>query len=202
MNLPSDDVFGFTQQTAMILEGFNAGDLIPEFKKRNISTSVLSELTKDDFITLGASEELADNIVKEIGPKLRKSKAPLADLFDNPSNQSEKIIEIIKNSHLQLGFLQAFMNYNRVKLSKESCDFIIDLNKNTRASQALCLVTKCAIEQINNLQLDLHQLLTSMKGADTTKNQSHKYKFIGGIGLSICLIGSSIFVINILKKST
>ncbi|KAH0564274.1 uncharacterized protein LOC123272840 [Cotesia glomerata] len=199
MNLPSDDVFGFTQQTAMILEGFEATDLIPEFKKRNISTSVLSELSKEDFMTLGASEELADKIIKQLGSKLRKPKSPFNSLIDNSSIREEKLTDIIKNTHQQLAFFQVFINFNRVKLSKLTDDYVIDLNKNVRASEALHLVTKCAIQQLNDLQSDIRKLVTIIE-ADETKNQSQKRKLIGA-GLFIGLIGSSILIINFLKKS-
>ncbi|XP_074112776.1 uncharacterized protein LOC141536271 [Cotesia typhae] len=199
MNLPSDDVFGFTQQTAMILEGFEAADLIPEFKKRNISTSVLSELSKEDFMTLGASEELADKIVKQLGFKLRKPKLQFNSLIDNSTIREEKLTDMLKNTHQQLALLQIFINFNRVKLSKLTDDFVIDLNKNVRASEALHLVTKCAIQQLNDLQSDIRQLVTIVE-ADETKNQSQKHKLIGA-GLFIGLIGSSILIINILKKS-
>lgn len=47
------DPFGFTKQTATLLRGLNASELIPECKKRNISTDVLHELSVQELIMLG-----------------------------------------------------------------------------------------------------------------------------------------------------
>lgn len=47
------DPFGFTKQTATLLRGLNASELISECKKRNISTDVLHELSVQELIMLG-----------------------------------------------------------------------------------------------------------------------------------------------------
>ena len=47
------DPFGFTKQTMSLLRGLGAPELIPECKKRNISTDVLHELTVQELIMLG-----------------------------------------------------------------------------------------------------------------------------------------------------
>lgn len=65
------DPLGFTRQTAMILEGLNAQDLIPEFKKRNIPTDALPELSKDDLMVLGATDELADKLQQQFKIRVR-----------------------------------------------------------------------------------------------------------------------------------
>ncbi|KOC70195.1 hypothetical protein WH47_08541 [Habropoda laboriosa] len=47
------DPFGFTKQTASLLRGLGASELIPECKKRNISTDVLHELSIQELVMLG-----------------------------------------------------------------------------------------------------------------------------------------------------
>lgn len=47
------DPFGFTKQTMSLLRGLGVPELIPECKKRNISTDVLHELTVQELIMLG-----------------------------------------------------------------------------------------------------------------------------------------------------
>lgn len=47
------DPLGFTKQTATLLRGLGASELIVECKKRNISTDVLQELTVQELIMLG-----------------------------------------------------------------------------------------------------------------------------------------------------
>lgn len=49
-----EDVLGFTKQTETLITGLGGTpDVIKEFRKRNISTDELSELTEFDLIKLG-----------------------------------------------------------------------------------------------------------------------------------------------------
>lgn len=64
-----EDPLGFTKRTASILDGLGAGEIANEFKKRHISTDALGKLTKDDFIKLGASIELADSMYQQFNTK-------------------------------------------------------------------------------------------------------------------------------------
>ena len=48
-----EDPLGFTKQTATMLEGLGAKHLIPQFKRRNISTHDLPALCKEDLMVLG-----------------------------------------------------------------------------------------------------------------------------------------------------
>lgn len=48
-----EDPLGFTKQTATMLIGLGAGELIPQFRKRNISTQALAALSKRDLLVLG-----------------------------------------------------------------------------------------------------------------------------------------------------
>lgn len=48
-----EDVLGFTNQTAILLCGMGAKDLVPTFKERNVSTVMLAELTVEDLKLLG-----------------------------------------------------------------------------------------------------------------------------------------------------
>ena len=63
MSFNYEDPLGFTKRTATILEGLGAGDIINEFKKRNISTDALSKLTKNDFIKLPTNKEYFTKII-------------------------------------------------------------------------------------------------------------------------------------------
>lgn len=47
------DPFSFTKQTATLLRGLGAPELIPECKKINVSTDTLHELSTQDLIVLG-----------------------------------------------------------------------------------------------------------------------------------------------------
>lgn len=51
------DPFSFNKQTATLLRGLGASELISECKKRNISTHVLHELSTQELIMLGKLEE-------------------------------------------------------------------------------------------------------------------------------------------------
>lgn len=47
------DPSGYNKQTATLLRGLGAPELIPECKKRNISIDVLHELSVQELIMLG-----------------------------------------------------------------------------------------------------------------------------------------------------
>lgn len=48
-----NDYLGFTKQTALVLRSLGGNNLIKPCEERNISTSELHKLTKNDFIQLG-----------------------------------------------------------------------------------------------------------------------------------------------------
>ncbi|KAK0087528.1 hypothetical protein PV325_000778 [Microctonus aethiopoides] len=149
-----DDYFAFTKQTAMILEGLGIGDLIPQFKYRNISTQALSQLSKDDFITLGVHENIADNIIKQLSSRVDKQRLKI---IMNTENNAQ-FRDIIKIGNQQLSFIQAFIKYTQLKFLQTPVDYIIDPNCNKRASEALCTVANCTIEEINNFEEILRQI--------------------------------------------
>ncbi|KAK0182393.1 hypothetical protein PV327_000537 [Microctonus hyperodae] len=183
-----DDYFAFTKQTAMILEGLGIGDLIPQFKYRNISTQALSQLSKDDFITLGVPENMADSIVKQLSSRVDKHKLKM---IMNTENNAQ-FRDIIKIGIQQLSYIQAFITYSRLKLSQTPVDYIIDPNCNKRATEALCEVANCTIEEINNFEEILRQMSTylSEDGSKKKQSKSRFFTIIKGIGVSICLIYS------------
>lgn len=49
----NEDVLGFTNQTAVLLCGMGAKDLLPQFMDKNISTELLADLTITDLRMLG-----------------------------------------------------------------------------------------------------------------------------------------------------
>ena len=54
-----EDVLGFTRQTEMLLTGIGAPpDVIKEFRKRNLSSDELSQLTEFDLVKLGITQFL------------------------------------------------------------------------------------------------------------------------------------------------
>lgn len=63
----------------MILEGLGAGDLIPQFKRRNISTQALSQLSKEDFMTIGANKDLSQIMVKQLRLGSEKNEGQVID---------------------------------------------------------------------------------------------------------------------------
>ncbi|XP_046426111.1 uncharacterized protein LOC124182636 isoform X2 [Neodiprion fabricii] len=100
MELPGfrecEDVLGFTNQTAVLLSGMGAKELVPQFRERNISTEMLANLTHDDLVLLGASHELAHRMLKQLSPILRRTGLTVL----TPQQKLDQLLESLENNEI------------------------------------------------------------------------------------------------------
>ncbi|XP_011303749.1 uncharacterized protein [Fopius arisanus] len=191
--MDNGDPLGFTKQTAMILEGLNARDLIPEFRKRNISTDALPELSKDDLMVLGATEELADKLQQQLKIRVKKIE-PARDL-----NQEKigKLLDTLKKGRQQLYLIDTFVLYSHRRIMESSIDFLIDQNKNERASEALVMAISSTLEDLGIVERDYWELSSFI----TEKSYGKLFKPIGeSLLIAVAVLTCSIFAWKFCKK--
>lgn len=187
MSFNYEDPLGFTKRTASILEGLGAGDIINEFKKRNISTDALSKLTKDDFIKLGASDELADSMNQQFN--LKNQYHQLIHL-DDDNNSIKDLFEVLKSGREHLHLIKSFFTYAYKRVRMCPNDFIVDQNKNERASKILAQAAMATLHEVDQLEYHIAQLLLQIRKADKKKHNVRVYLLaVGGFaGLSVALL--------------
>ncbi|XP_033347806.1 synaptogyrin [Bombus vosnesenskii] len=152
------DPFGFTKQTATLLRGLGASELIVECKKRNISTDVLHELTVQELIMLGTDCKKAEELKNYLNIRKRRSNIVITNVED----RIEHFLEIIKDAEQQFCLIQAFMAYCRLRLVKEKINIFIDPNKCLSASKVLPIAvaaTLTELEEVNKNISELNELI-------------------------------------------
>ncbi|XP_012274194.1 uncharacterized protein LOC105696354 [Orussus abietinus] len=180
-----EDPLGFTKQTALLLKGLGCTDLIPQFKKRNISTTELSELDEEDFITLGADRELAEKLVTQFNIKYKRGES--SELI--AQHRLKELIEILRNGKQELSLLQALITFARLKLLKEQTDFFIDYDEPLRASQALSMAASATLLEIKDAE---HKLCELAGYLDMNNESKRRYIYlsalISGIGVTVYIV--------------
>ena len=175
------DPFSFNKQTATLLRGLGASELIAECKKRNISTHVLHELSTQELIMLGASSEKAEEIKNALDIKRKRSA-----IVTSVQDRIQHFFEIFKHGEQQLSLIQAFVAYSRLRLSKERINFFIDPNKCLSASQILPVsvnATLVEVEEAREKLYELEQLILRSKVKAKCGSAHIFYVFSISIGL-------------------
>ncbi|XP_033219515.1 uncharacterized protein LOC117174471 [Belonocnema kinseyi] len=183
-----EDVLGFTKQTETLIKGLGGTpDVIKEFRKRNISTDELSELTEFDLIKLGADYTLITGILTQLKNVQRKSSENLT-----LQHRFKSVIEIVKNGQSHLDLLSAYIAYARLRLSKEQINFFIEPDKSLRASQALKIAVKATLKEIDDISRELSSLEKYISTMDDNIPHTKKYiklgMAVGGLGLTVCVL--------------
>ncbi|XP_076392089.1 synaptogyrin [Megachile rotundata] len=148
------DSFSFNKQTATLLRGLGIPELIPEFRKRNISTDILHELSTQELILLGVDSQKAEEIRKALNVKKRRSRITQTNVED----RLQHFLEIIKHGEHQLSLIQAFVAYCRLRLTKERINIFIDPNKCLSASEALPISVSATLAEVEEAQSNLSNL--------------------------------------------
>ncbi|XP_015433357.1 PREDICTED: synaptogyrin-2 [Dufourea novaeangliae] len=146
--------FSFTKQTASLLRGLGVPELIPECKKRNISTDTLHELTTEELIMLGADSKKAEEIRNALNIKGRRSGVVVTNIQD----RLEHFLEIIKHGEQQLSLIQAFVSYCRLRLKKERINIFVNPNKSLSASEILPIAVNATLTELEEAKQNLYEL--------------------------------------------
>ncbi|XP_015517166.1 uncharacterized protein LOC107222349 isoform X1 [Neodiprion lecontei] len=174
-----EDVLGFTNQTAVLLSGMGAKELVPQFRERNISTEMLANLTHDDLVLLGASHELAHRMLKQLSPILRRTSLTVL----TPQQKLDQLLESLENNGKHLSLINAFVTYTRLRLNKEKMDSFIEINGNLRSSQALELAVAATISEIEEARSALQELKLSLEDGGTSRSTTFYFATVSGLGL-------------------
>lgn len=148
------DPFGFTKQTATLLRGLNASELIPECKKRNISTDVLHELSVQELIMLGLNSKKAEELQNILNIEKRRSNIVITNVED----RIEHYLQIIKHGEQQFSLIQALIAYCRLRLIKEKINIFVDLNKCLSASNVLPISIDATLTELEKAKKNLLEL--------------------------------------------
>ncbi|KZC11267.1 Synaptogyrin-2 [Dufourea novaeangliae] len=154
--------FSFTKQTASLLRGLGVPELIPECKKRNISTDTLHELTTEELIMLGADSKKAEEIRNALNIKGRRSGVVVTNIQD----RLEHFLEIIKHGEQQLSLIQAFVSYCRLRLKKERINIFVNPNKSLSASEILPIAVNATLTELEEAKQNLYELEELILGMD------------------------------------
>ncbi|XP_011335192.1 uncharacterized protein LOC105278063 isoform X2 [Ooceraea biroi] len=125
----------FNWQTEAILCGLNAKDLIDEFKRKNIRTAALHQLSADDFEYLGASKILADSLACELRI-IKKDKDKELCYLNRYTGERPDTGEVLQLTVDQLDTIKNFVTYCKCKLREECCDLFMDFDTSIRAAHS------------------------------------------------------------------
>ena len=177
------DSFSFTKQTATLLRGLGIRELIPEFKKRNISTDVLHELSTEELIILGVDPQKAEELKNTLNVKKRKFRITQTNVQD----RLQHFLEIIKHGEQQLSLIQAFVAYCRLRLAKERINIFIDPDKCLSASEVLPVSVSATLAEVKEAQKNLSQLQELILRQSDVKSKRDNTRricvLISGLGL-------------------
>lgn len=191
------DSFSFTKQTATILRGLGISELIPEFRKRNISTDILHELSAQELIILGVDSQKAEEIRKSLNVKKRRPRITQTNIED----RLQHFLEIIKHGEHQLSLIQAFVAYCRLKLTKERINIFIDPNKCLSASEALPISVSATLAEVEEAQSNLSNLEKLILLQSEVKSQRGNSRricvLISGLGV-VTLVVLKIYLTRVL----
>ncbi|XP_076382267.1 synaptogyrin [Megalopta genalis] len=147
------DPFGFTKQTAILLRGLDASELIPSCKKRNISTDVLHELSVQEFMILGADSKKAEEIKKALSIR-RKSGVIVTSIQD----RLDDFFEIITYGEQHLCSISPFLTYWRLRLVTERINIFVNPDKCLSASHILPISIDATLSEFEKTLENLTEL--------------------------------------------
>lgn len=73
-----------------------------------------------------------------------------------------QLIKVLTNANQQLNLIETFVAYSRLRIAETPKDFVIDSNKNIRASQALCGAIACTIADVEDLERNYRALASDL----------------------------------------
>ncbi|XP_043516457.1 synaptogyrin [Frieseomelitta varia] len=148
------DPFGFTKQTMSLLRGLGVPELIPECKKRNISTDILHELTVQELIMLGVNPKKAEELQSTLNIKRKRSNIVITKVED----RVEHFLEIIKHGEQQFCLIQALIAYCRLRLVKEQINIFVDPNHCLTASKILPIAVAATLTELEDAKKNLSEV--------------------------------------------
>ena len=88
-------------------------------------------------------------------------------------------------------------------MTKNPEDFIIDPNKNIRASQALCVATACIMKELDELETSFQELAKEFPDYQITtkKRKSRLPVFFTGLGLIASLAITTRYALHYIKQT-
>ncbi|XP_048508556.1 uncharacterized protein LOC105689907 isoform X2 [Athalia rosae] len=182
----NEDPLGLTNQTAILICGMGAKELLPKMRDKNISTEVLADLTIDDLKLLGATPELADHMSKQISPLAKRLRRPTI----TSQKRLDELSNALVNSNKHLALLHAFIAYARLRMEKASIDSFIERDQNLYSSQALEMAIEATICEIHDARSALKNLELFLMGETTSKSPARYAQFaaFSTVALIACLV--------------
>ncbi|XP_043678690.1 uncharacterized protein LOC122634133 [Vespula pensylvanica] len=180
-----NDYLGFTKQTALVLRSLGGNNLIKPCEERNISTSELHKLTKNDFIQLGADENLAEQLLNRLKITSRND----YEIRPGMQNKFENFINMLENSKKQLNFIGIYIAYCRLRLQMQQNNFFIEPNKGLTATSALYIAVMEALNEVNDMEKAIKELYTLVPKDTKAKSKRLIYfsTLFAGLGLVVYL---------------
>ncbi|KAI4499777.1 hypothetical protein M0802_005033 [Mischocyttarus mexicanus] len=178
--------YKFNKSTAMILHTLEADHLIAPCKERNISTKELHNLTVDDFIELGADENLAKKLFRDLTIKLRNATKEKFMMQKYPN-----IIETLDNSKEQLNLISAGVAYTRIKLRDNGIDnTFLNSRELVTTNSILCISITQNLNAVNDMEKAIEELYTLVPKNTIKKGRIGNISsaLLAGLGLVLCLI--------------
>ncbi|XP_047362971.1 uncharacterized protein LOC124954295 [Vespa velutina] len=176
----------YTKQTELILRNVGAGSLLKECQKRNISSNELHMLTKQDFIHLGADENLAEKLLNRL--KIASKNNLHIKLV--MQNKFEDVIKMIENNNKQLNFIDMYINYIRLKLMKTKKNFYIEVDELLTVASVLYIGVTETLLEVDDMEKAIKELYALVPKDDKPKKTKRFIYFSAlftGLGLVICL---------------
>lgn len=168
---PFVDPLGFTKGTELILSTAGLSALIPACQSKNISTTLLSELTEEDIIQLGADPKQVHEIKRDLS--LLRKRSHKGDL-----TLKERIAdfpEIVRESEKHLSLLQAHAAYARLRLTQDSTDCFLNVNKLVTAAQVLQQTVNLMCKEISDVTCII-SYLESQTDSEKTGSYERPYQ--------------------------
>lgn len=182
-----EDILGFTRQTETLITGLGGTpDLVEEFRKRNISTEELAELTEYDLINLGADYSFISSFLKQMKNTPKKTSEYLM-----PSYRFEHLLDILKTGRHHIKFIGAFIAFVKLRLEGEQINLFVDADKGLRASETLKIASMATLQEVDSIMKEVENLETYISTTYKAPKKRKIYKIcmvIGGLGLTTCAL--------------
>ncbi|KAL2729464.1 synaptogyrin [Vespula squamosa] len=177
-----NEYLGFTKQTALVLRSLGGNDLIKPCEERNISTSELHKLTRNDFIQLGADENLAEQLLNRLTITSRND----YEIRPGTQNKFENIINMLENSTQQLNFIGTYIAYCRLRLQMQQNNFFIEPNKVLTATSVLYIAVMETVNEVNDMEKAIQELYTLVP--KNTKSKSKRLIYLSALFAGLGLV--------------
>ncbi|XP_078036898.1 synaptogyrin [Augochlora pura] len=162
--------FGFTKQTAILLRGLGASELIPACKERNISIDALHQLSIEEFMMLGADSQKAEEIKKALN--IRRE----SDIIETSiQDRLNDFPEIITSGEQHLSNILPLLTYWRLRLLTGRINIFVDPNKCLSASDILPISIDATLLEFEKTLENLTELKELILGFSLSKMDGGAY---------------------------